>query len=959
MPRHFFVVFLSFYAELTLAAANDWNCEKNAAGEWSCETQLSHEQPKNQLPAAVKTTPSVPQAVIKPVAPKPATKKAQPALLSEPLPVAVESQPTAVPETKPAVTPVLPTVKPTVAAVPVVKTGKAAQKLPMAVPEVRVAQNSAPIPLQPASNENTKQEGWTCAPNEEKSTWDCRLVGANPKGEAKIVAEEEHSLRLLAPAFDLKQERAFKNLQKEFPFDPWQQCSAPHQPKQKLVPKKGLRATTPLEIESDYSEVFDKEVSSFSGNVDMRRADQHLLADIASYDSVSDMMDTQGDVYYSEDGLALFSNTATLKLATDKSILRDVLFESLTGPFRGSAQVAYKDSKELSRYNEAAYTSCRPGNQDWVIHTSRLKINKDSGEGSATNAWLEFKGVPVLYTPYLSFPVDDRRKSGFLPPSWGNTSKSGFQLTTPFYWNIAPNYDVLFKPRYFQRRGALLTADMRYLTEMSKGDVGIEFMPVDKIRQTSRFFGSLKNTTTFLPNLTANADLNYASDGAFLYELGNALNVNNNGSYIRSNANLNYNLPGLSFLAQINRYQTIDSTLPHTSRPYQQLPQVNLNLNHSVESMPIDLAMNNEFVYFYRSGRVNGERFNTRPSIVFPLSNSGIFATPKLSFQYTQYLLQNQTPTLTKNLSRALPIASLDTGVFLEREFQAGESSFRHTLEPRAFYLYAPRVNQDNIPIFDSALYDFTFASLFRENRFSGIDRVQDANQLSLSLTSRLLDTKTGLEYAKLGLGQILYFKDRTVNLPGYPTETNRLSSFVTELSGNLTEHFSYLAGMQWDPYSHQFTRGSARIQFLNQQQQIVNLGYLYRQYTTVQNVITQDQIHQTDVSFRLPVFDDWYAMGRWLYSIHFNTTTDSFIGLEKDSCCWRFSIIGRRFANNLINPAVGTILGSSGTTAVSTVPPTLQTGIFVQLELKGLGSFGDQIDQFLERNIPGYHRAP
>jgi LPS-assembly protein len=929
MSRHFLLVFLSFYAELNFAAASDWQCEKNAAGEWSCVTQTPASVPKTAAPVTqkiVKPTPKVtvqPSPVIQAIEPKIAPVSlpevqtvVTPALVSNPIPVAIKTP------------------------VPTENVHKKvpAQSEPVAVTKVQTAQNPTPLPAQYSTNSNEEQEGWNCAPNQEKSTWDCRLVGVNPKGEAKIVAEDDHSLRILKPAFDVKQERAFKTLQKEFPFDPWQQCSAPRQPKQKLVPKKGLRATTALAIDSDYSEVFDKKISSFSGNVEMRRADQHLLADQASYDSGSDMMDTQGNVYYSEDGLALFSNTATLKLAADKAILRDVLFESLTGPFRGSAQVAYKDSKDLSHYKDAAYTSCRPGNQDWIIHTDKLKLNKDSGLGSATNAWIEFKGVPVIYTPYINFPIDDRRTTGFLPPSWGSTAKSGFQLGTPFYWNIAPNYDAVLRPRYLQRRGVLLGGDFRYLTEQMSGSVGLEYLPYDQLRKTGRFSGSIKNNTVFLPNLTADADLNYVSDRDYLYELGTALNFTDR-RYVKSRAGLNYNLPGLSFLAQFERYQTIDSTIPTALRPYQKIPQINLDLYHSFDTMPIDLAMNNEFVYFYRSGRVSGQRFNAKPSISLPLSSGGAFATPKLSLQYTQYLLENQTPGLATTVSRTLPIASLDTGLVLEQEFQAGGSSFLHTLEPRIFYLYAPRVNQDKIPVFDTALYDFTFASLFRENRFSGSDRVQDANQLSLTLTSRLLDTKSGLEYAKLGVGEILYLNDRKVTLPGSVVETNRLSSLVTELSGNFNEHLSYTTGMQWNPHTRDFTRANAGLQFVNQGEQVVNLGYLYRKDPLNQTTL----IEQTDVSFRWPVLDDWYLMGRWLYALNFNATKESFIGLEKDSCCWRFSIIGRRFSNGLSN----------------TVQSQLQTGIFVQLELKGLGSFGDKVDQFLETNIPGYLKNP
>lgn len=954
MYRHCLVIFLSFYTELNVAAAvSDWNCEKNAAGEWSCVTDVKTKAAKTSTKAPVKPQPAVkkasavitkpmsepmiPEATAAPVAQIPQPPR------SEPLPVIDNPQPV---EAKPQPRVLEPvTVKKTpaknVKTTKVVANTSSVPDLKTPIPLVlKLPTNKAatdPVPPPAMQTKDAKNlEGWTCAPNSENPTWDCRLVGANPKGQSYVVTENKLRIPLLEPAFNLQQERVFKNLQTEFPFDPWeQQCSAlPNQPKRKLVSRRDERETTPLEIDSDYSEVFDKEITGFVGNVEMRRADQKLTADMASYDTVADMMDTQGNVYYSEDGLALFSSSASLKLATDKSVLRDVLFESLTGPYRGSAEIAYRDSKTLSHYKTAAYTSCGPGNQDWVIHTDRLKMNRDSGMGKATNAWVEFKGVPLFYTPYISFPIDDRRATGFLPPSFGHTARSGFQFTTPYYWNMAPNYDMLFKPRYLTKRGPLLDVTFRYLTPMTKGLVGVEFMPYDLVRERSRFSGTVKNTTVLTEHIFTDVDLNYVSDKDYFYELGNALSFTNS-RYIQSRADINYNRPGVSFLTRFEGYQTIDNTIAHADRPYQKLPQVLLNLNHSFKSIiPIDTAMNNEFVYFYRSGRTSGQRFNTKPSVTLPMGGAGAFLIPKFSLQYTQYLLDNQPIGSPTNLSRLLPIVSVDTGAFFESDLNFADTALLHTIEPRAYYLYIPRADQANIPIFDTSIYDFTFNSLFRENRFSGTDRIQDANQLSLAVSSKLIDAKSGLEYLRLGVGQQIYFKDRNVFLPGYAPETNRLSTVITELSGNVNEHLSFSTGMQWDPHTSNITRGLASVQFTNAPKQIINLGYRYRQ-----DPIAANEITQSDVSFYWPVYDNWYAMGRWLYSLKHNTTQESFLGLEKDSCCWRFSIIGRRFTNNLSN----------------TLDAKLQTGIFVQLELKGLSTIGDKVDDFLERNISGY----
>ena len=903
MNRHIFVISLFVYAPFSLATTADWNCQKNETGEWSCVTEQSSPDPQSS--PSEKQTPSVPLSPTK-LSPK-----------SSPLPAlsqTVQRQESPAQKTEKEINIKL---AKDPAPISALVTPNAIMNAPVATPPKQAANNP---------------DGWNCLPKSEDDNWDCQLVGVDPKGKIQIVKEDyDDGIGLLDPAFSRQQESAFKNLLSEFSYDPWGQCDSRQPIVKSRIPRKHLRETTPLDITSDYSELLEGEITGFTGNVEMSRADQHLRADMASYDTVSDMMDTQGQVYYSEDGLALFSNNASLHFATDQSVLRDALFISLDGPIRGSAKVAYRDSDMLSHYKEAAYTSCRPGNKDWVIHADRFKMNKESGLGAATHAWLEFKGIPLIYTPYINFPIDDRRTTGFLFPSWGSTDENGFDVEIPFYWNIAPNFDATLRPRYLSKRGILLGGDFRYLTEMTTGSVGLEIMPHDELRDKPRFHGKLINFTHLAPGLIADIDLNYVSDDDYFDELGDTLSISDR-RHVRSRADLRYNQAGLSFLTRVESYQTIDRTISKEFRPYLKLPQVSLNLGHSFESsLPVDLGMSNEYINFYRSNSVTGHRLNTKPFISLPLIGSGAYITPKLSYQFTQYLLSNQVDGKSENISRGLPIASVDTGLFLEKEFKFGESDLLHTIEPRVFYLYIPEDNQDDIPIFDTALNDFTYNSLFREYSYSGLDRIQNANQVSVGLSTRIIDSNTGMEYLKFGVGEIFYFADRTATIPGQAIQTNRLSNVVAELSGRFNQHFSFSTGIQWDPYTDEFTRGHARLQFINRPDQIINLGYHYR----------QNELIQSDISFRWPIYDNWYAVGHWQYSLKFNTTKESFLGLEKEGCCWRFRIVGRKYINAISDSAEA----------------ELQTGIFMQLELKGLSSFGDKVEEFLEENISGYEK--
>ncbi|CAG7855923.1 partial LPS-assembly protein LptD, partial [biofilm metagenome] len=747
-------------------------------------------------------------------------------------------------------------------------------------------------------------------------------------------------------------------------------------------------------------EVYDNEVGNYRGNVDLKRADQQASSNAANYDSVSEALDLHGNVFYSEDELALYTESANLKLASDEARMRDTLFISPTTPIRGKASAVYRDSEYLNRYKEAAYTSCEPGNQDWIVHATDLKMNKKTGEGSAKNAWLEFKGVPVFYSPYLNFPIDSRRKSGFLAPSFGNTQRGGFNFSAPFYWNIAPNYDATIRPRYYTKRGEgpLLAADFRYLTQKSKGLVSGEFLSQDTINDRlnsreptqvkDRYLATFKNNTRFTKNLSANVDLNIVSDYLYFSDLGNALSFPN-FSHIRSFADMSYIDKGISLTGIVENFQTIDPTLSRLGgrlKPYRRLPQLNLNFDHAFESFPAVTGLENEFVYFQHSDSrlPDGQRFNIKPYVSFPLKATSAFVTPKLALQYTQYLLDNQQVGTSESIGRIVPTASIDSGVFLEKDVNLLGGSYLHTIEPRLFYLYIPKVNQSDIPIFDTSLYDFQYDSLFRENRFNSADRIQDANQITAAFSSRLVDSETGLEKLKLNVGQAFYIQRPEVTGPVVRVGTDFLdnaiqptsfSPLVAELSSQINKHLSVQSGLQWDPNENEIVRGNASVHIVNDPGEVLNLGYTYRKSYLIRDALDSaladntlpdedrvrlqsfrdsnptlrsNDIIQSDISLRWPVYDNWFLVGRWQYSLLFNQTQDAFVGFEKENCCWRFRVIGRQFINNLITA-----------NNLSSQSSNTQTGIFFQIEFKGLTSIGNagDIGDFFSQSISGYQK--
>ncbi len=517
---------ISFFSGATHATSNAvWNCEQSKNGEWTC---------LNQGPAATAETPKAPAVTVE----KPQVKVIEAPIqvvqpqnnLPTPLvkPEPVVAQPIIAP-VKPIEQPVIQQAKPYMSEKLAEKLADESQKLHIKINEKsKVATEDKTLLPSREPTTNTASAGgvpgWNCKSGDSKS-WNCNLVGPDPQGEAKQVSavSTAQNSYFLTPTFNQAQERTFQTLRAEFDSDPWQNCQTWGAKKRKVKPKsQTARDAADTVINADSSEIFDGDVMSFAGNVDLTRADQHLMSDQASYDASADTMDAQGNVIYSEQQLAFSSDTASLSLNKDEARLRKAQFIAAEAPLRGSADVVYRDSKDLTRYNEAAFTSCAPGNQDWMAHAERLKINRESGQGSAKNAWLEFKGVPLLYTPYISFPTDNRRLSGFLAPNFSASQRNGFDTTLPFYWNIAPNYDLIVTPRYLAKRGGMLREKFRYMTDSSKGTFGAEYMPNDEILNKARYSASLKEQRTLTSHLSSMMDLNYVSDNRYFNDLNNA-----------------------------------------------------------------------------------------------------------------------------------------------------------------------------------------------------------------------------------------------------------------------------------------------------------------------------------------------------------------------------------------------------------------------------------------------------
>lgn len=833
---------------------------------------------------------------------------------------------------------------------------------------------------------NSREQGWNCTAEDAaggSDGWKCSLKGRDPRGVAHQVADngEEEDVAVNwenSSNITREDEWRFDHMMTVLPANPWRTaCAGPRvglsqhspQPLKEFVisaEERAARDKAPMEIDSDAFELIDGEVANFSGAAEMVRADQKLWGDFVTRNLKTNTINANGNVVYLEKGYALSADTAFIEGGgSGRSVYRNTQYILPAQPARGTSRLTYVDSSALSRYETFTYTGCPTGNQDWVLHASKAKVNRDTGVGSAQNMWLEFKGVPFLYTPYMSFPTDNRRQSGFLMPSLGYTGQSGVNFWAPYYFNLAPNYDYTATPGYYNKRGFILRNEFRYMTDMSKGIFSGDIVPQDEETHTTRGKIIFSDSTQFSEKLNSTVNIAWLSDYNYQANFGGPLGMNSS-TWAASQGTLNYNADefgGFSVIA--NNFQNLNPTIGSSAQPYAYAPALNHSFGNNLADSGLIFGSTTQIANIRTNGtaQTTAERFVMRPNLSYPIAAPWGFFKPKATLAFNQYSLNNpqywatsQTASgvnasASTSQSFAIPIVSMDTGTYFERETNFGDKPYLSTIEPRLFYVYIPYANQNNIPVFDSSSYDTTYYQLFRENWYTGYDRVSNANDVTAAVTTKLIDSSTGLERLRATVGNRAYFSGQQVTLGGTPTsyQSQGYSNIVADFGSAITHDWSFYSGGQYNvPYAS-IQRAQIGLIYNNRKNQILNMAYRYRLDQTTGQICNTAAIsagnssclNATDLSGRLPLFDNWYGIGRWQYSLLNNITLESYFGIEKETCCWRFAILGRHYLNS--------IASSTSTTGSAT------NSVFLQLELKGFSVLGDQIDQFLERSITGY----
>ncbi|NOY61588.1 MAG: LPS-assembly protein LptD [Gammaproteobacteria bacterium] len=692
------------------------------------------------------------------------------------------------------------------------------------------------------------------------------------------------------------------------------------------APKEPLLAADDALTQLQANEVIARsgERMILRGDVRIARAAQQLAADIATYDERTRSVEVNNGMRFQDGDFALRGTTAHMELDADRGRFSDAEFWLYKQHARGRAGLIIKENASITRLERASYTTCNPDEEDWYLSATNITLDRQADIGSARHVVVRFKGIPFLYTPYISFPLSDKRKSGFLPPSIGVSGRSGTTIALPYYWNIAPRVDATLTPNNMTARGTQLLAELRYLNPASRGQLDAEYLASDKKFGGKRELYTFRHNGNFGPQWTLDIALKSVSDKAYFTDMGNSL-VTSNISHLERRLDLTYLGDYGRFRSRLQTYQTVDDAIAPGSRPYQRLPQLQYS-TPSWEGDYLRLDMDSELVNFEREESLSGWRLAMEPNISAPFESLATTITPKLTLHHTQYELDPIDPSQSSSFNRTVPIFSLDSGLFLERDSQWGDSELLQTLEPRLFYLYAPFEDQSQLPLFDTSLPLLSFPRLFAENRFSGLDRVGDANQISAALTTRFLDKSSGKEYFSASIGQIFYLRDRQVMLSGSTLDERHKSDIVAEAVARLGSHWSAKLNLQWGELNNEAEKGAFQINYRRDNRRLFNLGYRFTRTPALE---------QLNGSFAWPLTTQWSVVAQANYSLEEQRTLDTLHGLEYNSCCWALRILSEEH-----------IINNEG---------DMTRSLSFEFELKGMATIGRSIRDTLKQRILGY----
>ena len=662
----------------------------------------------------------------------------------------------------------------------------------------------------------------------------------------------------------------------------------------------------------------NESIAYFSGQVELTRPAQVLLADELTMNNVTEQVKASGNVTFESDTSQLRTEFMTMNQKDQSAYFTTSSFTLSEQHVRGTANEVIQFSSSLSRYKKIQYTTCDPGNSNWHLTADQLDINQESGLGTAQHATVYIQDLPVLYLPYLQFPIDDRRMSGILAPTIGSSTDSGDIISIDVYWNIAPNLDATITPIWYGKRGLQINTENRYLFKHHTGQLYLSILD-DQKQNDNRSFQKWLHQANLGSNITADIALRHVSDDTFFDDFKSLDDIDDNVTHLEQQILLSHSTKLWKSNLLLQTYQTPGTT----KQPYSQLPKLTVNSRFKKFDNGVQFNTINEWVRFDHESNIVGDRTHLLPYLSWNQSDSWYFFKPKLEYAFSDYQLNNNNLG-DNSIQREIPIFSLDTGLLFDREMNT-ESNWTQTLEPRLYFLRTPYENQSHIPVFNSALLSNSYNNFFTSNRFSGSDRIGDANQISLGIGTRFLDNDSGAELLYSRIGQIFYANDRRVQISGNKPQTLPNSNIITETTVNPNRNLSINTKLVYEQTTKEISEKTLSVHYLKDGF-AANLEYFF----------DDTVLEQAAISMVYPINPRWTMVAKYSESILFNKPDENLLGVNYESCCWGIKMLASQTSNDSFTET--------------------DNAVFIELTLKGLGQSSQVLDSQLANAIVGYN---
>ncbi len=681
-------------------------------------------------------------------------------------------------------------------------------------------------------------------------------------------------------------------------------------PEPALAPQLGPipdRSGAPLDVRANDFVATNKSRAQAVGNVEFFRADQYLSTEVLTYQLDNGQVTFSTPLIYRDDQLELAAASGQVGIIEESGDFTNLNYKLVGSTAQGGADTLYFANGQRSELVNLWFTTCPGDEPAWRLTARELELRHDDGVGIARGAKLKLGKVPILYLPWMSFPIDDRRKSGFLYPSFSTANDNGVEVSIPYYWNIAPQQDATITPRYFTDRGFMLSAEYRLLTRRTLSLLDGDYMPSDKATDEDRWRYLTRWNMAINNNWRSAIDLERVSDNEYFQDFGGDL-AQTSRQFLRSNANLDGAGRYWIFSALFDDFQVIDDSVGPNEEPYRRVPRLAYTLDAPLGRQGFGVELDSELVYFDRSTGPIGARLDVFPSLVWGTHRAWGFFEATAGYRYTTYDLDLRGAEGNDSPDRGLPIISLDAGTFLERT--AGNGN-RHTLEPRLFYLNVPFEDQSELPDFDTGDFTFGYAQLFATNRFTGADRQTNASQLTIAASMRSFSDVNGRELWSFSAGQIIYFESPEVTLAGEPTLDENTSPFIAQYNWHPLDRINVRLGVEWSWENKELDVGVFGLGHTTENGNRLAFEYRFR----------RDRLDQFDVRYFWPINYNWKLFSRVNYSLEDSDLLEALVGVEYESCCWALRVAARRYLRDR----------NGGE----------RDALFLELRLKGLGAFG------------------